>query len=122
MKATLLLMLEVQNAPFHSMIVGISLRVSAHTQLHAWKKQPIVSFICLHRKFLVCLFVAVVVCPAFNESNGRLNTTDRNYTSVVEVTCNPGYSYDSCDYFNNSITTTCKADGNWSNSARCQRK
>ncbi|XP_066271289.1 sushi, von Willebrand factor type A, EGF and pentraxin domain-containing protein 1-like [Branchiostoma lanceolatum] len=54
----------------------------------------------------------VLTAPA----NGALSTTARTYQTVVTTTCNAGYSLDG------AATTTCQADGTWSNTVpTCRR-
>ena len=56
----------------------------------------------------------MATCPALNVSDARPNNTDTYYTITVFVTCNSGYAIDPLNYLNNSVSTTCTAEGSWS--------
>jgi len=55
-----------------------------------------------------------VLCPLLNVSNAQLNTTIRNYTTAVRVTCNHGFAFSSLEPTNNTANTTCMQSGSWS--------
>ena len=65
----------------------------------------------------------MIMCPTLNVSDSSPNNTDTFYTTTVLVTCNSGYAIDPLNYLNNSVSTTCAADGSWSvYPIICQRK
>ena len=65
----------------------------------------------------------MVTCPALNVSHASPNNTYTFYRTTVLVTCNSGYAIDPLNYLNNSVSTTCTADGSWSvYPITCQRK
>ena len=66
--------------------------------------------------------LATVSCPLLNVSNSVLNTTDSNYSTAVQVVCNPGFAIDPLNLLNSSVNTVCTESGNWSTfPITCQR-